>query len=191
MATISVLYGSVRSNRNGIRAARFIESQLKSRGHNTHLLDPKEVDLPILDKMFKEYDDGEAPQNMQKVSDKLKESDGFIIVSGEYNHSYPPALKNLLDHFQKEYFFKPSGLVTYSTGSFGGVRAGVQLRAIVSELGMPSISSMMPIPNVLKAFDEEGNALDEKYLKRSEKFFKEFEWYLEALKSQRSKGTPF
>ena len=53
----------------------------------------------------------------------------FAIVSGEYNHGIPPGLKNLLDHFLEEYFFRPSAIVCYSAGQFGGVRAAMQLRA--------------------------------------------------------------
>ena len=141
--------------------------------------------------MYKEYQPGEAPEKMEKLSKILDGSDGFVIVSGEYNHSIPPALKNLLDHFQSEYFFKPSAIVTYSAGSFGGVRAAVHLRAICGELGMPSISSMFPIPVVQKAFDFDGNALDDAYERRSSRFLDEFDWYVQAFKNQRLKGTPY
>lgn len=191
MATISILYGSVRSDRQGIKAARFFKNTLENRGHNVHLIDPMEHQLPLLDKMHKEYESGQAPSELQTISDMLSESDGFVIVSGEYNHSVPPALKNILDHFQSEYFFKPSAIVTYSAGSFGGVRAAVHLRAICGELGMPSISSMFPIPSVQNAFGEDGTAIDEAYNRRAKRFLEEFEWYVSALKAQRDLGTPY
>jgi len=191
MATISIIYGSVRSDRQGIKAARFYENTLKERGHRVNLIDPSVYQFPLLDKMHKEYEAGKAPEPLETVSKLLKSSDGFIIVSGEYNHSIPPALKNLLDHFQSEYFFKPSGIVTYSAGSFGGVRAGSDLRAVCGELGMPSISSMMPIPSVQKAFEEDGTPIDEAYNKRADRFLTEFEWYVEAFANQREKGTPY
>ena len=60
-------------------------------------------------------------------------ADGFVGVSGEYNHGIPPALKNLLDHFLEEYFFRPSGIACYSAGAFGGVRAAMQLRMSLAE----------------------------------------------------------
>lgn len=191
MGTISIIYGSVRSDRQGIKAARFFENTLKERGHTVNFIDPMEYQFPLLDKMHKEFPEGEAPEPLETVSKLLKASDGFLIVSGEYNHSIPPALKNVLDHFQSEYFFKPSGIVTYSAGSFGGVRAGGDLRAVCGELGMPSISSMMPIPSVQKAFEEDGTPIDEAYNRRAERFLKEFEWYVDAFKTQRSKGTPY
>lgn len=58
---------------------------------------------------------------MEKLHQILESADGFIIVTGEYNHSIPPALKNLSDHFQTEYYFKPSGIVSYSAGAFDEV----------------------------------------------------------------------
>ena len=96
-----------------------------------------------------------------------------------------------MSHFQKEYFFKPSGIVSYSTGSFGGVRATVHLQAFLCELGTPSISSILPIPKIRTAFDEDGNALDDAYERRSQKFLDEFEWYSKALKEARKNGTPY
>ena len=114
--TISILYGSVRSARQGIKAARYLENKLKERKIQIHFIDPLEYPLPFLDKMYKEYKAGKAPDNMEKIAGFLKASDGFLIVSGEYNHSIPPALKNLLDHFQQEYFFKPSAIVSLCQG---------------------------------------------------------------------------
>lgn len=188
---IAILYGSTREARQGIKAARFLRKKLDERGHNTSLLDPMELNLPFLDKMYKEFEEGSAPSIMESIAHTLREADGFLIVSGEYNHSIPPALKNMLDHFQKEYHWKPSALATYSAGPFGGVRAGVHLRAVTGELGMPSIPSMFPISKVQNAFDKEGNAIEDAYERRVKRFFDEFEWYMSALKAQREKGTPY
>ena len=188
---IAVIYGSVRTERQGIKGAKFIVNQLKQRNHQVTLIDAKEANLPFLDKMYKEYDEGEAPENIDKVGKQLAEADGFVIVSGEYNHSIPPALKNVLDHYQKEYYFKPSAIATYSAGSFGGARVSVHLRAITAELGMSSIPSMFAMSAVQKSFDEDGNAIEEAYNKRVTRFLDEFEWYLAALKNQREQGTPY
>ena len=125
---ITVLYGSVRRDRQGIRAARFVEQQIESRGHTPTLIDALAVELPLLDRMYKEYDAGQAPANLESMARVLKASDGFIVVSGEYNHGIPPALKNMLDHFLEEWFWRPSAIVSYSQGSCGGVRAAMRLR---------------------------------------------------------------
>ncbi len=183
---ISVIYGSVRTNRNGIRAARFICDALEKRDNIVHLIDPMITPLPMLDKMYKEYPEGAAPENMQLIGDQLDKSDGYIIVTGEYNHSMPPALKNLLDHYQKEYLYKPSGIVSYSAGRFGGVRAAIQARITLAELGTPSIPTILSVPQVQKIIDETGKTQEEWLLKQSERFLNEFEWYVTALARQRN-----
>lgn len=187
----TLIYGSVREKRQGIRAVHFIEKQILQRGHQCQVIDTKKYPLPLLDKMYKEYPAAEAPETMRQIAGMLLASDAFVIVSGEYNHSIPPALKNLLDHFQREYFFKPSGITCYSAGIFGGVRAAVHLRAILCELGTPSIPSLFPIPQVGKNFTEEGDTENEMLVKSFDKFFGELVWYTEALKKAREAGTPY
>ncbi|QDV37902.1 NADPH-dependent FMN reductase [Tautonia plasticadhaerens] len=186
-----VIYGSVRTDRQGIRAARFVASACEGRGHRATLIDPKEVDLPLLDRMYKEYPAGEAPSAMERLAGQIREADAFIIVSGEYNHSIPPALSNLLDHYLEEWLWRPSAIVCYSAGSFGGVRAGVQLRAMLGELGMPSIPSMLPVPRVGEAFEDDGTPRDDAWHARASRFLGELEWYAEALKQRRASGVPY
>lgn len=188
---IAVIYGSNRSDRQGIKAARFVVNQLNKRKFNTQLIDAKEYELPFLDKMYKEYPKGKAPIAMERIHELLEQADGYVIVSGEYNHSIPAILKNLLDHFQQEYYFKPSAIVPYSAGNFGGVRVAVHLRAVLAELGMSSIPTIFPVSAVQDSFDEQGVALNEYYNKRILRFLDEFEWYLAAYKAQREKGVPY
>ncbi len=180
-----VFYGSVRSARQGIRAARFVVNECRARGHEVALVDPLEYPLPLLDKMYKEYPAGQAPEVLERIADLIVPADGIIVVSAEYNHSIPPALSNLLDHFLEEWFWKPSAIVCYSAGAFGGVRAAMQLRMMLGELGMPSIPSIFPIPKVQDAFDEEGRPSDAATHDRARKFLDELEWYGCALREAR------
>jgi len=189
--TTALLYGSVRSERKGIKAAKYFHKLLETRGHKVHFIDPIEYQLPLLDKMYKEFEKGKAPQTMEKIASMLSEADGYVIVTGEYNHSIPPDLKNMLDHFQEEYFFKPSAIVSYSAGRFGGVRAAIHLRVILAELGTPSIPIIQPIPKVDQAFTDDGEPNEEFINKSSKRFLDEYEWYLNALKAQREKGLPY
>jgi NAD(P)H-dependent FMN reductase len=186
-----IIVGSVRSERQGIRAARFVERSFIERGHTITLIDPIEQRLPLLDRMYKDYPKGSAPETLEQLAAIYRAADGFVIVSGEYNHSIPPALSNLLDHFLEEYFFRPSAIVCYSAGPFGGVRAAMQLRMMLGELGMPSISSIFPIPSIAKAFNETGEPLDVAYPRRFRRFASEFEWYAGALRDARAKGLPY
>jgi NAD(P)H-dependent FMN reductase len=187
----TVILGSVRSDRQGTRAARFVERGLVARGHEVTLVDPVEYRLPLLDRMYKEYPKGTAPDVLERLATLYRASDGFVVVSGEYNHSIPPALSNLLDHFLEEYFFRPSAIVSYSTGQFGGVRAAMQLRAMLGELGMPSISTIFSLPRIGKTLTEDGEAVDAAYPHRFARFASEFEWYADALRVARTNGLPY
>ena len=183
-----VIYGSVRSSRQGIKAARFVTAKLAERGHDVFLVDPLEWPLPLLDKMYKEYPPGGAPDVLERLAQKVKKADAYVIVCGEYNHSIPPALSNLLDHFLEEYFYKPSAIVCYSAGPWGGVRAAMQLRAMTGEMGMSSIPSILPVPKVQSAFQDDGTAVDPAaWDKRTAKFLDELEWYARALKAERDR----
>ena len=187
----AVLYGSVRSDRQGIRAARFVLDQLARRSHQATLVDPLEVRLPLLDRMYKEYPKGEAPPELERLAQLYRAVDGFVIVSGEYNHGIPPALKNLLDHFLEEYFFRPSAIVCYSAGAFGGVRAAMQLRMTLAELGTVTIPSLLPVPKVKEALDEAGRPADPAMERRAARFLDELDCFSAALKTARSAGTRY
>ena len=188
---IVILFGSVRADRQGIKAARFAERQLGARGHDVTLVDPLQEALPLLDRMYKEYPQGEAPEALERLATLYRASDAFLVVTGEYNHSAPPALTNLLDHFLEEYFFRPSAIMCYSSGQFGGVRAAVQLRSMLCELGMPSTPSMFPVPRIASAFGDDGMPTDPAMERRFARFATELEWYAEALRERRKCGVPY
>lgn len=188
---VPVLLGSVRRDRMGIRAARLIMDVLAARGHAPVLVDPMELQLPLLDRMYKEHPKGHAPAKLEELAVLYRRADGFLVVSGEYNNGIPPALKNLLDYFLEEYFWRPSGIVCYSAGQFGGVRAAMQLRMTLAELGMPSVPSLFPIPRIAHALDEAGHPQAEWIGKSLDKFLAEFAWYAHALRRQRASGVPY
>jgi NAD(P)H-dependent FMN reductase len=185
-----VIFGSVRRDRQGIGLARFLVESVRSRGHSATLVDPLEESLPLLDRMYKEYPAGEAPANLERIAGLIRSSDGIIVVSAEYNHSIPPALSNLLDHFLEEFFYRPSAIACYSAGPFGGVRAAMQLRAMLAELGTPSIPSLFPVPRVQDAYALDGTSRDPANAGRVARFLAELEWYAAALKSARAQGLP-
>jgi NAD(P)H-dependent FMN reductase len=189
--TIAVLLGSVRPERNALRVGRMLVSALSVAGHEAVLVDPLEFSLPLLERTYSEYKSGEAPAALNELSALYRRVDGFIIASGEYNHGIPPALKNLLDHFLEEYFWRPSGIVCYSSGQFGGVRAAMQLRMTLGELGMPSIPTLLAIPRVVEALDEVGRPQQDWLATARQEFLSEFVWYARALKQGRAGGTPY
>jgi NAD(P)H-dependent FMN reductase len=140
--------------------------------------------------MYKEHPAEEAPEKLENLAQLYRSVDGFLVVSGEYNHGIPPALKNLLDHFLEEYFWRPSGIVCYSAGGFGGVRAAMQLRMTLAELGMPSVPSILPIPRIAETIREDGTASDTT-VRSMNRFLDEFLWYAGALADARAGGTPY
>ncbi len=186
---VAVLLGSVRSDRMGDRVAKWVVAQLQARGHKAVLVDPVALQLPLLNRMWKEIKGSSAPEEaglrekLRPLAELYRRVDGFAIVSAEYNHSAPPALTNLIDYFLEEYFYRPSAIVCYSASPYGGVRAAMQLRALLPEVGMPSIPSLQPIPNVGTALSADGVALTQDLAEKSGKFFDEFDWYMAAFQA--------
>jgi len=189
--SVPVILGSVRRDRVGIRAARLLVEAIAARGHRPELVDPLVEQLPLLDRMYKEHPKGQAPANLERLAELYRNADGFVIVSGEYNNGPPPALKNLLDYFLEEYFWRPSAIVCYSAGQFGGVRAAMQLRMTLAELGMSSIPSILPFPRISQALDENGRPRESWVESRLDRFLTEFFWYARAMKRERAGGVPY
>ncbi len=186
----AVIYGSVRSKREGIKAARFVVRQLEQRDHEVTLIDPLEYRLPLLDLRFREYDEDDAPMDMQRISAAIKDSDALVFVTGEYNHGIPPAMKNIIDHFGSDYKWKVAAIASYSAGGFGGIRAAQALRSVLAAVGLLTIPKTFPISKVQDSFNEAGEAEDSAYEARIQGFLDELEWVSAAIARAREKGTP-
>lgn len=164
--------------------------------HTFELIDPLDFDLNGAFKPHFSYAKGRAPASLDALADKISSADGYIMVSPEYNHSFSPALANLLNHFGSSRFsFKPSVIATYSAGQWGGMRAAVGLRSFLSELGCLPVSAMIHIPKAQEVFARDGSALIEteadnwkNYLARA---FNQLIWWAEASREQREKVDPF
>lgn len=99
MAKIAIIVGSVRQNRQGIKVARWMEEKLKERGHIIYFIDPLELNLPLLDKMYKEIID--PPENLKQLRNQIVDADGYMPITPEYNHSTSAAMKIHLIIFLK------------------------------------------------------------------------------------------
>ena len=190
---ILVFYGSYRSDRMGIRLARFVVEGLRSRGDDVELIDAREVGLPMLDRMYKEYPKGQAPAALEELAAKIRSADGFVFITGEYNWGIQPGLKNLTDHFLEEWFWRPAAIASYSAGRFSGVRAATAWHSTLSEMGMVVISSSLavgPIAHTLSAdgkpTGDGGKALEHAF----PRFADDLSWWVEAAKVQRTKKPP-
>lgn len=190
---ILVFYGSYRSDRNGIRLADYVVRTLQSRGIEAELIDAKQVDLPMLDRMYKEYPEGEAPEAMETLAGKIREADGFVFVTGEYNWGMQPGLKNLTDHFLEEWFWRPAGIVSYSAGRLGGARAGLLWHGTLAEMGMVVISSSVTVGPITKTLDADGQPIGDagQSLEKSfARFADDLAWWTQAAKQQRQRTPP-
>lgn len=131
---------------------------------------------------------GEAPTGMDKMQQIIKEADCYVIVTPEYNHSIPPALSSLMGHFGgSNYACKPSAIVTYSIGPWGGMRAAVALRPFLSELGCLPVSKLTGFPSAGDLFENDGTVKDptNRMLGQLPAMLVQLEWMALAMKKQR------
>jgi NAD(P)H-dependent FMN reductase len=190
---ILVFYGSYRQDRAGIRLANYLVRELGSRGAEVELIDAQDVNLPMLDRMYKEYPRGEAPAAMAALAEKIVAADAFVFVAGEYNWGPQPGLKNLTDHYLEEWFWRPAAIASYSAGRLSGARSNSIWHGILSEMGMAVISSTLTVGQVTRALDatgtptgEGGASLDRAF----PRFADDLAWWTEAVREQRRRRPP-
>lgn len=160
---ILVMLGSERVSgpphpaRLGARVAAACVARLRDKHIGTMLIDPLAFDLPHPFKPHFAYARREAPDALERLAEQIRAADGYVMVSPEYNHLMSPALSDLLNHFGSSLFsYKPSAIVTYSAGQWGGTRAAVSMRTFLSELGCLPVSAMVHVPHAQAVFDAEG-----------------------------------
>ena len=173
--SIPVILGTTRKGRMSANAARFMVGQIEKRdGIKTELIDISELPMPV-------DDAGEAIKD-PVFSEKMAMADALVIVTPEYNHSFPGLLKHVLDSCLKEYIHKAAGIVGVSAGPFGGVRAIQDFLPVIRELGLVNIFWDVNFGNISKVFDESGKLLDEAFVVRADKFLNELIWMAKTLR---------
>ena len=183
---ITILLSSVRDGR---LADLVLQKVIKLIGDKfaITIVDPKEYVLPLLNLRYFEM---KSPTEVfQRLHTIFSETDGFLIVTAEYNHGIPPALKNMLDHFGEEFRKKACGIISYSDGAVGGARSGEQLRLVCSTLGMPPIPTSPAWGVAQKAGTPEGKSFEDNFERTFNKFLPELLWYTEAYMNQRGKDA--
>lgn len=176
---IEIISGSPRTNSATRRVALHLYNTLKKTTHfEIGLIDMQEWNLPPFQTLFTSVEN--TPDEFKPLSKRIFEADGFILVSPEYNGSYSPALKNLLDHFPKQHH-KPFGIVTASTGALGGIRAAQQLLLLVPALFGVASPYLLVVPAVDKKFNAQGVLIDENFQNGIQNFISEYLWLAEKL----------
>jgi NAD(P)H-dependent FMN reductase len=191
--TILIFYGSYRADRQGIRLAHYLVNQFTALGATPELIDAKAINLPILDRMYKEYPKGTAPAALESLAEKIRCADAFVFVTGEYNWSVQPGLKNLTDHFLEEWSFRPAAVASYSAGRLAGVRAALAWRGILSEMGMVVISDSLAVGGISHALDPTGTPTGDAGTALANafpRFAADLSWWTNAARTQRALSKP-
>ena len=176
---IEIISGSSRINSVTHRVALYLKNWLKqNREHEVDIIDMKDWSIPAIQSVWVSPD--KAPVEFKPLAERVFNADAIILVSPEYNGSYSPAMKNLLDHFPKQHH-KPFGIVTASPGAMGGIRAAQQLLLLVPALFGITSPYMLIIPAVDKKFSPDGDLLDESFQNAVHNFINEFLWLSENV----------
>ncbi|AMK16653.1 putative flavoprotein [Sphingobium sp. MI1205] len=185
---ILILYGSYRRGRMGIRLADYLVTGFQDLGHKAELVDAMAVNLPMLDQRYSDYPPGEAPTAMAALAERLTAADAFVFVAGEYNRGVQPGLKNLVDHYLKEFDRRPAGIASYSAGRYAGVNSHASWTVTLSAMGMTVIPERLSVGQIGQTLDEQGRpqgdggaALDRGFAG----FAKNLIWWAEAAKAAR------
>jgi len=178
---IFVILGSTREGRIGEKVARWLMRQLESRTEaDFELIDLREYPLPIY-----EGPSGDGPNpDVRRWADKVAVADGYVVVTPEYNHGYPAALKSALDHAYSEWNRKPVAFVSYG-GHAAGYRAVEQLRQVAVELQMVPIREQVGIQAPWAAFDEDGELTRPGAAEAVRPMVDDLLWWARALKHAR------
>jgi NAD(P)H-dependent FMN reductase len=172
---IPIILGTARQGRQSEPVARLVFEQTKKHADiETELIDVRELPMKL--------DDAGEEMKDPKFSATIQRCDGLIIVTPEYNHGYPGLLKHALDMNLEEYIHKGVGICGVSAGPFGGARVIESLLPVMRELGLVTIFWDVNFGNVEELFDEQGNLLDQSYVRRLDKFLNELIWMARVLR---------
>ena len=176
---IEIISGSPRVNSLTRRVALHLKNWVKENtSHDIDLIDLKDWNLPPVQSVFVSVE--KTPDEFKPLAERIFNADAFILVTPEYNGSYSPALKNLLDHFPKQHH-KPFGIATASPGALGGIRAAQQLLLLIPALFGLASPYLLVVPSVDKKFSPDGDLLETSFQNSVHNFITEFMWLSEKV----------
>jgi NAD(P)H-dependent FMN reductase len=179
------IIASTRSHRRGEPVARWLAELASARSDMTHeLVDLASFDLPLLTSATPPMSEGAREDVARGWARTIAAADGYVVVVPEYNHGYPAALKNALDHLFHEWRRKPIGFVCYG-GLGGGVRAVDQLRQVAVELAMVPVRSQVAIPRIWSALNDD-RELREPPVQAAHALLDEMVWWAAGLHELRA-----
>ncbi|OGE25667.1 hypothetical protein A3C26_01745 [Candidatus Daviesbacteria bacterium RIFCSPHIGHO2_02_FULL_39_12] len=156
MIRIKIITGSVRPGRFNIQPATWIYEIAKKRiDMEAELLDLLNINLPFLDESVPPSQRQYSKGHTKKWSKIIKEADGFIFVTPEYNHGVSPVLKNAVDYLFYEWHYKPVSFISYGSLAAGS-RAVEHWRGIAAEIKMYDLREQVMLSNYWENLDENG-----------------------------------
>lgn len=184
-----IIVGSVRDGRFGPVVASWVAERARERGgFDIDVVDLAEVELPLaLPAESPKYagDSYPRPAGMADLTARLDAADAFIVVTPEYNHSYPASLKAAIDWHFHQWTAKPVAFVSYG-GAAGGRHAVLHLENVLTELHAVTIREGLSFPNYFVNFDfEEGRPLDEMSEGYAKTMLDQLAWWASALRNAR------
>ncbi|MEU5633397.1 NADPH-dependent FMN reductase [Streptomyces rishiriensis] len=181
----AVIIGSTRDGRFGPVAADWIAAHIAQREDMTaDLVDLVATPLPTVFPAFGQAPSDEVVAQLGAVSPRLARADAFVIVTPEYNHSFPASLKNAVDWHNEQWHAKPVGFVSYG-GISGGLRAVEQLRVVLAELHAVTIRNTVSFHNYGEVFGADGRPSDPGCDVAAKAMLDQLTWWGQALREAR------
>lgn len=181
MFHLSIISASVRTKRRSNRVAVFFEKYITDNKLATvEILDLNAFAFPVFNERLRFQTN--PSDSVLLFAEKIKQSDGIIIVTPEYNGGYPASIKNIIDLLSDEWYRKPIAIATVSDGQFGGTQVITSLLFTLWKIKAWVVPSMFPVPKVEEAFDENGipkNITETE--KRAARFIKDLFWCIDAV----------
>jgi NAD(P)H-dependent FMN reductase len=188
---IQIIVASTRDGRRGERvAAWFAEIALARDDLRCEVVDLLDWELPWFRDAVMPARGRYTEEATLRWAAHVARADGYVLLTPEYNHGYPAALKNALDHVYVEWNHKPVTFVTYG-GSGGGVRAAEQLVQVAVELKMAPLRPQVHIPMAGRIFGRDGTGVvDQRHVDAAGVALRELAWWARALRAARAEGVP-
>ncbi len=190
MLNIKIILGSNRQERFSELLVPWItETAKKFENVSFEVIDPREYTLPLIESATSPAsikDSNYGNDTVNTFAQKIKEADGFIIITPEYNHGYPAVLKNMFDVIYNEWTHKAMAFVAY--GSVGGVRAVEQLRQVAPQMNMVTTRATTHIMAPWMLRNEDGSLKEmalTNYTEGLEETIKDLVWWSDLLQGAR------
>ncbi|WP_344400739.1 NAD(P)H-dependent oxidoreductase [Streptomyces longisporus] len=182
-----IIVGSVRDGRFGPAVASWVAEQAGAHGSfEVQVVDLAEIDIPLALPAESPKYAGDAyprPAGMAALTSALEGADAFVVVTPEYNHSYPASLKAAIDWHFTQWTAKPVAFVSYG-GAAGGRHAVLHLENVLTELHAVTIRDGLAFPNYFTAW-QDGRPLDPDAAGYAKTLLEQLAWWAGALRSAR------